>query len=90
MFSEILGVRKEIKRRVDEILRCGNAWSKTAEGLTEATLKLANAIESGGRPPKSGTSLARATRKLAKETKGLTKAFESLNRTLEKNLPKLT
>jgi len=89
MLSEVLGIRREIKSRVDEILRCGNTWSKTAEELTEALNKLTDAIGSGGRPA-SGASVARATGKLAKETKRLTRAFEDLNKTLEKNLPRLT
>jgi len=89
MLPEILGVRREIKARVDEILRCGNNWSKTAQELTEALNNLTNAIIS--RDPKlSGTSVVRASRKLAKETKRLTKAFEDLDKTLEKNLPRLS
>ncbi|MEM2713462.1 MAG: hypothetical protein QXX18_10580 [Candidatus Jordarchaeales archaeon] len=80
-------IREEMKRRVDEIIRAGAEWSKTAKEL-EATLnRLIEAIQKGNpidlKPVNAGLL------KLAKQTSRLSKAFDDHRKTLTEVLAKL-
>jgi len=75
-------LRDEMRQRVDEVLRAGSEWSKTARDLIEALNRLTEAIEKGNTKPSK--TISRVARQLARQTKRLTKAFENHNKTLEK------
>jgi uncharacterized coiled-coil DUF342 family protein len=86
---ELLGLRKELKARVDEILNAGNEWSKTARELTEALNRLTDSIKNGNPNKADIKSIARTSKKLARETGRLTRAFEAEGTILEKILNKV-
>jgi len=75
-------LRAEMRQRVDEVLKCGNEWSQTARELIEALNRLTDSIKKGNPNPLDAKLVAQGTRKLAKETRRLTKAFEAHNKTL--------
>jgi len=75
-------LRQEMRQRVDEIMKCGNEWNKTATELTEALNKLTEAVQKGNIDPAIPKSVAQGARKLAKQTGKLTSAFEAHNKTL--------
>jgi len=79
-------IRAEMKQRVDEVLKAGEEWNKTAKELTEALNRLTNAVLTGSPDPADAKLVARAARKLGKETARLTRAFEAHGQTLEKVL----
>jgi len=81
-------LRAEMKSRVDEVLKAGNVWNQTAQELIGAINKLVDAIQKGDFNPSNPKSVAQAAKKLAKETKRLTKAFEDHNKTLAQVLAK--
>jgi len=70
-------LRTEMKSRVDQILKCGDEWTKTARELTEALSKFTEAAQKGEINPSIPKSVAKNARKLAKETAKLTLAFEA-------------
>jgi molecular chaperone GrpE (heat shock protein) len=72
---DLLGVRRELKGRVDEILKCGNSWEKTAKELIVSL----NRFEAN----------IKTTKKLSANTKELAKGFGELNKTLSKVAEKL-
>lgn len=79
-------LRAEMKSRVDEILKCGERWDKTALELVEALNRLSDAIEKGSVDPSSVRPVARASKKLSKETRNLAQAFINHRAFLEKIL----
>jgi len=79
-------LRKEMKSRVDEILKCGEQWDKTARELVEALDRLTDAIQKGSVDPSSVRSVARSSKKLSKETRNLAQAFINHRAFLEKIL----
>jgi len=79
-------LRAEMKQRVEEVLAAGKEWSATAKELTEALNRLTNAVQTGVPDPADAKLVARASRKLGKETRRLTKAFESHGKILDKIL----
>lgn len=85
ILGELLGsrIRREMKSRVDEILRAGNEWCKTANILTAELKRLADVIE-GGSTGSDLKALARTSRQLSKSTKRLARAFENHRKTLQK------
>jgi len=79
-------LRQEMRQRVDEVLKCGNEWSQAARDLIEALNRLTDSIKKGNPDPSIPKSVVRASRKLAKETARLTRAFEAHNKTLSEIL----
>lgn len=79
-------LRAEMKERVDEILKCGEQWDKTARELIEALNRLTDAIQKGSVDPSSVRPVARGSKKLAKETTRLAQAFINHRAFLEKIL----
>jgi len=79
-------LRAEMKSRVDEVLKAGNAWNQTAQELIATIDKLVDAIQKGDLDPSTPKSVSQAAKKLAKETRRLTRAFEAHNDTLKKVL----
>jgi len=75
-------LRQEMRQRVDEVLKAGNEWNQTARELIEAVNRLTDSIKAGNPKPLDSKLIARGTRKLAKETVRLTRAFEAHNKTL--------
>ena len=82
-------IRSELRNRVDQILKAGEEWSKTARELTDALDRLTEAIKSGEVDKSAVKSIASKTRRLSRDTKKLTKAFEMQTKTLEKALTKI-
>jgi hypothetical protein len=84
VLGHILGgdIRREMKERVDEVLAAGERWDKTAKELIEATDKLTKAIECD-KGSRGATGVAKATRRLSRETGVLADAFKSLDGTLQ-------
>jgi len=82
-------LRTEMRQRVDEVLKCGTAWNKTAGELIEAINRLTDSIQKGNTTPADSKAVARAGRKLAKETGRLTRAFAAHNQTLAEILVKI-
>jgi len=84
--KDLLGntIRREMKRRVDEVLKAGGEWNKTARELIEAMNRLSEAIEKGGIDRSNLKSISKSVKQLSKRTTRLAKAFESHHKTLEK------
>lgn len=74
-------IREEMKTRTDEIIKVGNEWNKTARDLISALDRLTEAIKSGSGG--NAKEVLTGLNKLSKETKKLSKAFESHKRTLD-------
>jgi len=89
MAWDFLGIRRELKSRVDEILSAGNEWNKTARELTEALNRLTDSIKKGNPNRADIKSVAQTSRKLAKETGRLTRVFEAEGVILGKILNKV-
>jgi len=79
-------LRAEMKQRVEEVLKAGEEWNKTAKELTEALNRLTNAVQTGVPDPADAKLVARCSRKLAKETGRLRRAFEAHGEILKKIL----
>lgn len=75
-------LRQEMKQRVDEVMRCGNEWNKTARELIDALNKLTDSIQKGSSDPAIPKQVVGTSKRLARETARLSSAFESLNRTM--------
>jgi len=92
MVMELLSgkIRAEMKQRVEEVLKAGETWSMTAKELTEALNRLTNAVLTGNPDPADAKLVARCSRKLAKETGRLRRAFDAHGEILEKVLMKFT
>jgi hypothetical protein len=75
-------LRAEMRQRVDEVLKCGNEWNRTARELIEALNRLSDSVQKGNPNPSDSKLVARGARKLARETGRLTRAFEANNKTL--------
>jgi len=82
-------IRQEMKSRVDQVLKAGDDWSRTAKELITALDRLTEAIKSGNPDSSSLEAVARGTKRLAFDTQKLTRAFEAHNKTLEKALTKI-
>jgi len=79
-------LRAEMKQRVEEVLKAGESWSSTAKELTEALNRLTAAALAGKADPEDAKLVARSSRKLAKETGRLRRAFEAHGEILKKIL----
>lgn len=77
MFEGI--IRREMKRRVDEVLNAGKEWNRTADKLADA---INRAVEKGD--AKTVKELSSTGKKLQKPTIRLAKAFENYTKTLGK------
>jgi len=90
MIGDILSgrLRQEMRQRVDEVLRCGNEWNQTARELITALNNLTDSIQKGKPNPTPFKSVTQGARKLAKETRRLTNAFQAHNKTLTEILAK--
>jgi len=88
IFGDLLSgkLRAEMKQRVDEILKCGEQWDKTARELVEALNKLTDAVQTGNVDLSSVRPVARGSKKLSKETRNLAQAFINHRAFLEKIL----
>jgi len=75
-------LRQEMRQRVDEVLKCGKEWSQTARELSEALNRLTDSIQKGKPDPSDVKGVVSSTKKLAKETRRLTRAFEAHSETL--------
>lgn len=79
-------IREDMKKRVDEIIKVGESWNKTANQLIKSLNELKETIQESHtdlRPINKNLS------KLATQTKRLSKAFEAHRRTLNRILGKL-
>lgn len=76
-------IRKEMKERVDEILKSGEAWQNSADNLTAELTKLNQAIAEGKIDPKILKSLEPSIKKLAGNSGKLSKAFTQFVHTLK-------
>jgi len=88
IFGDFLSgkLRAEMKQRVDEVLAAGKEWNTTARELTEALNRLTSAVLAGSPDPADAKLVARAARKLGKDTGRLRRAFEAHGEMLEKIL----
>jgi len=82
-------IRKEMKTRIDLILKAEAEWSETAKKLIEALDRLTEAVEAGNSADKTvpidrSIAVSQGARRLAKDTKRLVKAVKSHRKTLEK------
>jgi len=86
LLGEIFGstVRREMKRRVDQVLKAGEEWNKTAKELTETLKELTKAIYEGNVDPKTLKPLGAPIRNLAKQSAKIAKAFTNYEKTLLK------
>jgi len=91
ILSDILTgrIRQEMKSRVEQVLKAGDDWSRTAKELIVAMDRLTEAIKSGSVDPKSLEGMVKGTKHLAANTEKLTKAFTNFNGTLERTLTKI-
>lgn len=74
------GIREDLKKRVDEIIKAGDEWNKTAKRLADVQESLVRAIETHS--PLELGDVKTGTKNLWKETKRLSKAHEDLSKTL--------
>ena len=91
LIGEILGgkIRQEMKTRVDQVLKAGDEWSKTAKELIMALDKLTDAIKAGNIDPSSMEPVVKGVKHLSSDTRQLEKSFNYFNKTLEKTLTKI-
>jgi len=85
IFGKIVGlesIREELKQRVNELLKAGEEWRKTADRLTAAIENLTAEIKSG-RNPKNLRTIKADLRKLAAETRNLSNSFGKVYRIVE-------
>lgn len=80
-------VREEMKKRVDEVINAGNEWNKTANELIGALDRLTEAIQKGYSVDLK--PINKELRKLAKQTKSLSRAFNTHRKTLVEIIGKL-
>jgi len=73
-------IREDMKKRVDEILKAGNEWQRTAEKLTKTIQTLIETIEKGN--PKDLQPIKGELKKLTTQTRRLAKAFQQHRKTL--------
>jgi len=78
-----------MKQRVDQVLKAGDEWSVTARELIAALDRLTETVKPGNVGPSSLDAVARGAQRLVVNTKKMTKAFKSRNRTLEEALVKI-
>lgn len=76
-------IRREMKKRIDQILEAGKDWSTTAKELTDALVKLAEAIEKSEEKPDI-PNIKKSVVSLSRKTSKLTKTFMSFEKTLLK------
>ena len=79
---ELMGVRKELKQRVDMVVSCGNEWRATAENLTAALDKLTAAVEKGDPAPEVQRDVVKTARALSRNTHKLSRSFERVCATM--------
>jgi hypothetical protein len=77
-------IRKEIRGRVNEILKAGNEWCNASKSLQVSLDALTKAVASGTVPTETIKPVNGATKNLAGKTAVLAKAFTNFNATLEK------
>lgn len=75
MLLDMLGVRKELKKRTDQIIAASKEWNEHAEALTKALLKVVKRIEEGEVDAVTRKTIKTASRALSKDTKKLSTAL---------------
>jgi len=87
-------IRKEMKNRIDEVLRCGQEWDQTAKALKTSIDNLvaefkAAAAKGVSVDPAAIKEIGPPITRLCKNTDRLAKGFESYTRTMTKISEKL-
>lgn len=73
-----------MRRRVNQVLKAGDEWNRTAKQLIEATDNLTKAIENKEVKSTLINPLKKSVQTLSKRTTRLAKAFESYQKILGK------
>lgn len=96
IFGNILEgtIRKEMKSRIEEILRCGHEWDETAKALKNSLDKLATELQNAsakGIPldPAAVKAISSPVTRLGKSTDRMAKGFEGYTKTMTKISEKL-
>lgn len=82
-------IRKEMKERVDEVLKSADAWNKSADLLTAELAKLNQAITEGKVDSSILKPLGSSIKKLTASNGKLSKAFTEYTQTLKTAFTKL-
>jgi len=84
-------IRKEMKNRIDEVLRCGQEWDQTAKALKTSIDNLVAELKAKGVSvdPAAIKEIGPPITRLCKNTDRLAKGFESYTRTMVKISEKL-
>lgn len=96
IFGNILEstIRKEMKNRIDEVLRCGREWDQSAKTLNASIDNLVAALKAVAEKsipldPAAIKELSSPTTRLCKVTDRLAKGFENYTKTMTKISEKL-
>jgi len=84
LLTDLFGIKSEMRKRVDEVLKAGAEWNKTAQNLTDTLKELTKAIYEGKAQPEALKPLGPSIKNLGKQTSNLAKAFTSYQQTLNK------
>lgn len=72
---DLLGIRKELKTRTNQILKASENWCTHADELTKALNKVSKKIDEGGVDSATKKKIQTSTRALSKDTRRLTTAL---------------
>lgn len=83
VLGHLLGenLRKEMREKVGEIMKCGENWNTTALKLCEDLEKLTAAIEASEKP-QNLSYIKKSASRLATESRALSSAFIDFNKTI--------
>ena len=82
-------LRKEMKERVDQVLKASEEWSRTAKELIDAMNRLSEAIRSGGIDNYDFSGVEKGLRSLARSTTSLRRSLDKHSRTLSKIMSRM-
>ena len=87
-------IRKEMKSRIEEILRCGHEWDETAKALKYSLDKLTTELQNAsakGIPldPAATKAISAPLMRLCRSTDRMAKGFEGYTKTMTKISEKL-
>ena len=86
MLRELLSstVRGEMRKRVDQVLKAGEQWTKATNELKESLNRLSDAIEKNEVKPELISPIKKSVQNLSKKTTRMRKAITNYTKTLGK------